>query len=673
MTRSLRSVARLLAFAITGVLTLALGFLSLRPEETLAVPAGARSGALSLEECTYDTEAGSLAADCGTLVVPENRRDPESDLIALPVIRIKATGPNPGEPIFRLNGGPGATNLEFPQASRLTEGHDVVLVGYRGVDGSRRLDCPEVTEALRHSADLGGAESKKEYVDAFAACARRLADDGVDVTGYSIPQRVDDLETARTALGYQKINLISSSAGTRTAMVYSWRHPAALNRSVMLAVNPPGHFIWDPEITDRQFAQYAQLCQQDANCSARTDDLPGATREVADDVPGRWGPFAVKEGNVRAAGMFGMFHSTKAAAPLNAPTVVDAFLAAQKGDAGSLWAMSVLADLTIPGSFVWGEFASFGMIDAKAVERHYADGGDHGSILRNTAADMLFGGPQGIHTVWPATPDTDEYQTVRPSQVPTLLISGTVDFTTPAELATDELLPALPNGHQVKLADFGHSADFWGNQEEAGTRLLTAFFDRGEVDDSGYERQPVDFEVGPTMSTIAKVLVGLLVGGALLALVLLGWMVLRVRRRGGFGPRGGAWMRILTPLPIGFGGWCLAVLGLWTLWPRLFVGEAVLAVPSIGLAIALGTYLAWVRPERTRVARRLGLVAAFAGALLGAVLGFGAAADLMSLLTTIVGAAAVANLALLVLDLRSGPRRVPGEAPVTAVATPVEA
>ena len=48
-----------------------------RPTPTpVSVPAGAHAGQLTLKPCTYATEHGSYAADCGTLVVPENRHDP---------------------------------------------------------------------------------------------------------------------------------------------------------------------------------------------------------------------------------------------------------------------------------------------------------------------------------------------------------------------------------------------------------------------------------------------------------------------------------------------------------------------------------------------------------------------------------------------------------------------
>src|SRR5207244_4233431 len=105
------------------------------------------------------------------LIVRENRHDPHSRLIALPVTRIRARSAQPGVPIFRLQGGPGISNMQFKDASRFTAGHDVVLVGYRGVDGSSRLDCPEVSSSLEHSRDLLGETSFRAVAAAFKSCA----------------------------------------------------------------------------------------------------------------------------------------------------------------------------------------------------------------------------------------------------------------------------------------------------------------------------------------------------------------------------------------------------------------------------------------------------------------------------------------------------------------------
>ena len=144
--------ARIAALLVTIVLLTGLTYLRFSSSpETVSVSQGAHAGQLTMHPCTYPTENGSYRADCGTLVVPENRADPRSRLIALPVTRILARSSHPLAPIFHLNGGPGETNMTFPQANRLAAQHDVVMVGYRGVDGSSVLNCPEVTAALENS------------------------------------------------------------------------------------------------------------------------------------------------------------------------------------------------------------------------------------------------------------------------------------------------------------------------------------------------------------------------------------------------------------------------------------------------------------------------------------------------------------------------------------------
>src|SRR6266545_1034449 len=311
---------RIVALLLIAVAVVGLAYPRLAPDaDSVSVPAGAKAGDLILERCEYATENGSYDADCGTLVVPENRANPRSRLIALPVTRIRATSDNPAEPIFRLEGGPGRTNTEFRTASRFADKHDVVLVGYRGVDGSVRLDCPEVETALKHSTDLLGEKSFGAYADAFRSCADRLTHDGVDLAGYSLAQRVDDLEAARIALGYKRIDLLSESAGTRTATIYSWRNPESIHRSVMIAVNPPGHFLWDAQTTDQQIGRYAALCSKDDACRKRTVDLTASLRRTAADIPDRWLFLPIKEGNVRIASFWGLMESTSAAAPLSAP------------------------------------------------------------------------------------------------------------------------------------------------------------------------------------------------------------------------------------------------------------------------------------------------------------------------------------------------------------------
>src|SRR5438067_5443919 len=137
--------ARIVALALISLAALGLAYLHFGTgTDSVSVPSGAHAGQLKLHPCHYATENGSYRADCGTLVVRENRHKARSRLIALPVTRIRARSEKHGLPIFRLQGGPGVTNMDFPAASRFTYKHDVVLVGYRGVDSSTKLDCREV-------------------------------------------------------------------------------------------------------------------------------------------------------------------------------------------------------------------------------------------------------------------------------------------------------------------------------------------------------------------------------------------------------------------------------------------------------------------------------------------------------------------------------------------------
>ena len=644
--------ARIVALALISAAALGLAYLHFGTgSDPPSVPSGAHAGQLRLHSCHYATEKGGYAADCGTLVVPENRADPQSRLIALPVTRIRARSAHPGEPIFRLEGGPGITNMKFSKASRFADGHDVVLVGYRGVDGSSVLDCPEVESALKHSTDFLGEKSFRAYGAAFRSCARRLTDNGVDLAGYGLAQQVDDLEAARMALGYKRIDLVSESAGTRTAMIYSWRHPKSIHRSVMIGVNPPGNFLWDAKTTDEQIRRSAALCSKDDSCRGRTDDLAASIRRAVADIPDHWFFLPIKKGNVRIASFYGLMESTSESAPLSAPITLSSLLSSTHGDASGFWFQSLLADFAFPTSFVWGQMAAAGRADARAATRYFSSGEHRSeSILGNPGTDFIWGGGK-LADAWPANANENEYDHVRTSKVETLLIGGALDFATPPQVATKELLPYLPNGQQVVLAGIGHSTSFWTEQPEAGSRLINTFFNSGRVDRSLYKPMSVDFTPEVTQTALAKGIAGGMVGLALLTVLSLLWMARRVHKRGNFGRKSGATLRSLYPIVLGLGGWFLGVLIVITTMPGTPLDDELLAAFSVGLPIGLGIYFAWLHRDWAAQMKATGFAAAIGGSLIGAWLGFNAGGGLLALITAIVGAVVGGNLTLLALDI----------------------
>jgi pimeloyl-ACP methyl ester carboxylesterase len=509
---------------LTGMLCLALMACS-ESEVPLAVPNGARAGDLSFVPCTYEAGDVEYGADCGTLVVPENRSDSASRLIALPVMRLHATGDAATGPIFWLAGGPGASNMRFTRLSGLIQNHDIVMVGYRGVDGSVVLDCPEVTRLFKQlTGDLLSDTTIAAIATAYGECSARLRAEGVDTDGYTLTEVVADMEAARQGLGYQRVDFLSQSYGTRLAQLYAWLHPETVHRSAMISVNPPGHFVWFPEVIDEQLEHYATLCARDPECSTRTDDLAETMRRVSSNMPRRWLVFPIERGAVLAATFGLLYHTT------TANQAFDAWLAADAGDASGLAVMTLAANLMLPSASVWGESA------AKAISADYvfdptrdyqSEMNPPGSILGSPTSMLGWAAAQG----WPANLIRQELRSVQPSDVDMLLVSGNIDFSTPARFATEELLPALANGRQVVLSEFGHTGDVWTLQPEATVRLLTSFFDTGVADSSLYRYQPMSFHVGLGLTGMAKLGVTAMVVLVVLLVAFVWLIVWLVRRR----------------------------------------------------------------------------------------------------------------------------------------------
>jgi pimeloyl-ACP methyl ester carboxylesterase len=643
--------ARIVALTVLALAILGLGYLHFSGgDDAVSVPSAAHAGQLTLHPCHYKTEKGSYAADCGTLVVPENRHDAHSRLIALPVTRIRATSAHPAEPVFRLQGGPGITNMSFEDASRFAGRRDVVLVGYRGVDGSSKLDCPEVADARKRHSFLTEQAYRADEA-AFKACAARLQDEGVDLAGYSLPERVDDLDAARRALGYERIDLVSESAGTRTAMIYAWRYPQRIHRSVMIGVNPPGHFLWDAKTTGEQIRRYAALCAQDEACSKRTPDLAASLRSAFANVPKRWLFLPIRKGNVQTAAFFGLNNATTdGGGPIPSSKTIDTLLSAGQGDGSGAWFLSMMAQIAFPQAQTWGEVASTGRTDAAYARRFFAAHSDRGSVIGAPLTDLVWVNGR-LLDAWPANPDENMYTSVRDSKVETLLIGGKLDFATPPQNATRELLPHLKNGRQVVLPGLGHTDDFWAYEPEASGRLINSYFDSGRVDTSLYTRHSVDFTPSVSHGTIAEILLAVLLSFAALTVLSLLVLPFRVYRRGAIGRKSSAVVRSLYVVLLGVGGWFAGVLIVLTRMPTVPLDDELLGALSVGVPIALAIYFAWVHRDWAGNVKVIGFAATVAGALVGAWLGLHVVDGLFAVITAIVGAIVGANASLLALDI----------------------
>src|SRR5881394_4356385 len=208
----------------------------------LAMPPGVGAAVpkLELAPCRLEHPARMLAvpAECGKVVVPENPRQPGGRQIELFVARVPAISLNKQpDPLFLIAGGPGTSAVDMYTSSaapfdRVRRDRDIILLDQRGTGRSHRLDC-----------DYGGQNVFERIDDLEVASANNKCRDELSKTSdlrmYTTSIAVQDLDTVRRALGYERINLFGNSYGTRVAQHYARRFPAA-TRTLILdgVVNP---------------------------------------------------------------------------------------------------------------------------------------------------------------------------------------------------------------------------------------------------------------------------------------------------------------------------------------------------------------------------------------------------------------------------------------------------
>ena len=183
-----------------------------------------------LTSCRVDGVHGD--ARCGWYTVWENRASHQGRRIALKVVVLPArnAAARQPDPIFILTGGPGigvateAGTANLVGAAR--DERDVVLVDQRGTGASAPLGC-----------DLYGRGFAPYLGDRFPVAAVRHCRDSLaqhaDLTQYTSSIAADDLDDLRAALGYDKIDVVGFSYGSKLALVYLRQHPTRVRRAVI--------------------------------------------------------------------------------------------------------------------------------------------------------------------------------------------------------------------------------------------------------------------------------------------------------------------------------------------------------------------------------------------------------------------------------------------------------
>ena len=412
------------------------------------------------------------------------------------------------------------------------------------------------------------------------------------------------------ALGYERIDLVSESAGTRTAMIYAWRHPRehpSLGDDRRQPARPLPLGPEDDGRADRPLRR--RSARRTRAAAARTDDLAASMRRTAADMPGPLAVPADQRGQRALASFFGLHGVDAGRAPLSAPMTIGSWLSAEKGDASGLWLQSLAGRPRSSRSRSSGatsrRLAGRRRRGRRRVLRVGRPRRDVDPRQRRAPTFVWAGG--GWPTRGRPSPTTTSTAECAPSSVETLLIGGDARLRDPAANATRELLPYLPQRPPGRAAPSSATRTrFWsyaarGRHAGWSTRSST----RGKVDDSLYKQATVDFTPEVTQTALAKGFAGTMIGLALLDRALARADGAPRAPAGRLRPQGRrrapvACTRSCSASAAGSSASCRAS----RRCPASRSTTSCSRRSRSALPIGLGVYLAWVQPRLVRRGRR---------------------------------------------------------------------
>ncbi|MHC5024784.1 MAG: alpha/beta fold hydrolase, partial [Planctomycetota bacterium] len=261
-------------FGRLGALALAIGCGSAAAAQTTTAP----QDTLELKRVTTST---GVEMHTGTFPVFENRATMTGRQIHLDVVVLPATGDDPlPDPIVMVAGGPGeavtngaAWSAQLP----LRRTRDIVFIDQRGTNGDHELACelPGSDENLQ--GYLGDEFDPAIYRDCLEQLRGRA-----DLTQYSTVHAADDLADVLTALGYDRVNLVGGSYGTRASLVFMRRHPSRVRTATLIGIAPIEFTnpLYHAEGAQRAIEMIFDRCAADPACHEAFCDLPREFEEI---------------------------------------------------------------------------------------------------------------------------------------------------------------------------------------------------------------------------------------------------------------------------------------------------------------------------------------------------------------------------------------------------------
>ena len=415
---------------------------------------------------------------CGTLQVPLDHAGRQPGTLSLKVA-MSPPADAPRGVLLMLAGGPGQPAVDFLLYQ--LAGYPVVAEGYRLValdqrgTGENALDCPALQE------QLGSSDVRAARAADIDACGRSI---GTDRQFYATSDTVQDMEYLRRALEADTWTLDGTSYGTYVATQYAMAYPQRVARLVLDSVVPhTGLSMFMLPTMQATAGVLRDVCAEQACDSDPAADL--AALVAAGDEPVALIDLVTSLSVIEPAmpGLPAALAEARAGHPDRLHALMARVGELSAADASelsqALHTATLCQDMTLP----WGDSATPLHARQPALEAAAAQLTQAQTWPFDAATATALGTIRNC-LAWPPTPPGKSVASGMLPNVPTLLLAGGRDLSTPLAEARRQAELA-PGGTVVVIPEAGHSVQGL----PVGRDVVTNFLCGGPV---AYPLAPAD-------------------------------------------------------------------------------------------------------------------------------------------------------------------------------------